>query len=209
PARPKASAPPAPSTGQDRRRRPLTAATCGPLPMRRFGASGKGPAEPREEERAHSTTVCSCASRRRRGRLGTPAVPRCEGDSEQDVHEDVRHRLTARLALLALALLALGGPAANYLVWTLYAVSAPASLAFAAWCVAVRGRYRPVPLHAWTWRVGAAGAVHVAGLVAHSLLDPWCYGGAASAAWLSACRVLYGPAYLATVTNEYRTTCSC
>ncbi|CAK0832438.1 unnamed protein product, partial [Prorocentrum cordatum] len=51
-------------------------------------------------------------------------------------------------------------------IWPLHVVSAPASLAFAAWCVHVRGRFEGgSPLHAWTARFGVCAALHGASLL--------------------------------------------
>ncbi|CAK0868423.1 unnamed protein product [Prorocentrum cordatum] len=153
-----------------------------------------------------------------------PAADESDADSDGDVQEGARRRLAAWLALLALALLTLGGPAVAYLStarpcwsdgsgrtgrehwaadWPLHAVSAPASLALAAWCVAVRGRSRPsVPLHAWTRRFAACAAAQTAAVLAQRLVDPGCHG-AAGATWEGVCGALYNGAYAATLVVPY------
>ncbi|CAK0833652.1 unnamed protein product [Prorocentrum cordatum] len=161
-------------------------------------------------------------------RAPPPLAPPAAGDGDADSDEDSQHgahcRLAARLALLALALLALGGPAAAHLrmarpcwseedgsagrehwavFWPQYAVAAPVSLALAAWCLTVRRRASPaVPLHAWTRRFGACAAVASAARLAKPALDPGCHG-AAGAAWQGACRSLHDGSFVVSLVVLY------
>ncbi|CAK0891489.1 unnamed protein product [Prorocentrum cordatum] len=155
-------------------------------------------------------------------RAQTPAQE--DGDSDDEgAHGGACRGAAGWLALSGLALLAIGGPAAAHLAtarpcwsagnisgreewatfWPGYAVLAPASLATAAWTVAVRRRARPVPLHQWTLRFGACAAVHGAAYVGIPLLDAGCHGGAAGTAWQVACLMVASAAYSGTVVVPY------
>ncbi|CAK0901852.1 unnamed protein product [Prorocentrum cordatum] len=148
-----------------------------------------------------------------------------DADSDEGTQEDARCWLVARLALIALALLALRGPTAAYLhtarpcwsdagsrtagreywavLWPQYVVFSPVSLALEAWCVAVRQGFRPAtPLHAWTRRFGTCAAVAAAARLAWPALDPGCRG-AAGAAWQGPCRALHGASYVAAMVVPY------
>ncbi|CAK0833501.1 unnamed protein product [Prorocentrum cordatum] len=141
-----------------------------------------------------------------------------DSDGDEGAQEGTRRLLVARLSLLALALLALGWPAADYLAtarqcwddglrvgrdywavtWPFFALAAPTSLAFAAWCITVRRRARPVPLHAWTQRFGACSTVTAVAWLAQPVLDPGCHG-AAGAVWRAVFTALFYGTYFATL----------
>ncbi|CAK0834718.1 unnamed protein product [Prorocentrum cordatum] len=208
--------PPAPGT-------PSSEAS-GPAPAAHRAARGGGPPEAPAPPLALVTQVntdtptVSSGEQTAGSSSSRRAAAARDSDSDEGAQEGTRRLLGARLSLLALALLALGGPAADYLAtarpcwgdglrggrdywaisWPYFALAAPASLAFAAWCVTVRRRARPVPLHAWTQRFGACSTAAAVAWLAQPVLYPGCHG-AAGAVWRAACTALTYGAYLATM----------